>query len=304
MNRFAKIFSLLLLLGCISTNHAFAKEKEYMPSTHIIDEITQKKSSNKVPFEINLCPKKRIKTQKIDLETILPKQTYITKTNTYHLLRNQVQSYSIKQEIPNTSQPLTYYLTKSSEKLEIKSNGILQSFKESHREKISVTKYSRDIANKLLEETSISKKEFRWKKIASTVHIQASAPTVPEIRTETKVSKEAKSSNNQTNVEFKLTILPVRFVYIEDGEIVKIWNNTKENDSRYALKFFDYRTEEEINPTNTMYATYNQLITQLNVFSEGIIFEKGQTVTTDEKITWDIQMSYTSKGSEEVHTYI
>ena len=194
MNRFAKIFSLLLLLGCISTNHAFAKEKEYMPSTHIIDEITQKKSSNKVPFEINLCPKKRIKTQKIDLETILPKQTYITKTNTYHLLRNQVQSYSIKQEIPNTSQPLTYYLTKSSEKLEIKSNGILQSFKESHREKISVTKYSRDIANKLLEETSISKKEFRWKKIASTVHIQASAPTVPEIRTETKVSKEAKFS--------------------------------------------------------------------------------------------------------------
>ena len=304
MNRFAKIFSLLLLLGCISTNHAFAKEREYIPSTNIINDITQRKSTDRIQFEINLCPQKRIKTQKIDLETILPKQTYITKTNTYHLLRNQVQSYSIKQEIPNTSQPLTYYLTKSSEKLEIKSNGILQSFQESHREKISVTKYSRDIANKLLEETSISKKEFRWKKIASTVHIQASAPTVPEIRTETKVSKEAKSSNNQTNVEFKLTILPVRFVYIEDGEIVKIWNNTKENDSRYALKFFDNQTEEEINPTKTMYATYNQLITQLDVFSDGIIFEKGQTVTTDEKVTWDIQMNYTSKGSEEVHTYI
>lgn len=49
------------------------------------------------------------------------------------------------------------------------------------------------------------------------------------------------------NINFSMSILPVRFVYLDNkGEIEKIWSNVAENDSLYAIKFFNYNKKIEL----------------------------------------------------------
>jgi len=128
--------------------------------------------------------------------------------------------------------------------------------------------------------------------------------TEPQEPKSTNSYSEKGGSSNSAEVTFSITILPVRFVYIENGQIVKIWNNTTENDTEYILKFLDYETNERLMETEQLTIAYFQALQGIDVFEQGIIFKRTTTTFVDNTPSSEIKFNYTSKGVEEVHTFI
>jgi hypothetical protein len=135
--------------------------------------------------------------------------------------------------------------------------------------------------------------------------IVAQQPTTePQESKTTNSNSEKEISSNRTNVTFSVTILPVRFVYVENGQIVKIWNNTTENDTEYVLKFLDYESNEELVETEQLTIAYFEAIQGIDVFEQGVIFERTSTTFVDNTRSSEVQFNYTATGVEEVHTFI
>ncbi|MFA7628364.1 MAG: hypothetical protein WCY37_03075 [Candidatus Dojkabacteria bacterium] len=120
----------------------------------------------------------------------------------------------------------------------------------------------------------------------------------------TSPTQEKVTSSKSANVTFSVTILPVRFVYVESGQIVKIWNNTTENDTEYVLKFLDYESNEELVETEKLTIAYFEAIQGIDVFEQGVIFERTSTTFVDNTQSSEVQFNYTATGVEEVHTFI
>jgi len=117
-------------------------------------------------------------------------------------------------------------------------------------------------------------------------------------------NSEKRESSNSANVTFSVTILPVRFVYVKNGQVVKIWNNTTENDTEYVLKFFDSENDKEVAQTDMLTIAYFEAIQGIDAFKQGTIFEKSTTTLVNNKESPNVKINYTSTGVEEVHTFI
>lgn len=125
-----------------------------------------------------------------------------------------------------------------------------------------------------------------------------------DVRPRTTTSKQ-NSDGSRTQTTLKISILPVRFVYVNDeNEIVKIWNNTKEEDTKYILKYIDFETNKEIEENEILANKYLAVIKNIDVFAEGVIYDINVRITTENSVDWDIQVNDTGSGLEEVHTYI
>lgn len=111
---------------------------------------------------------------------------------------------------------------------------------------------------------------------------------------------------SSTDVEFKLTILPVRFVYVNDlNEIIKIWNNVKENDRLYVLKFFKEDEKTEISENPLLKRKYLEVMKGLDAFKKGVIYsQEGITPRGNYAQRIKVDFSNSSTGTEEIYTYI
>ena len=107
-------------------------------------------------------------------------------------------------------------------------------------------------------------------------------------------------------VEFKLTILPVRFVYVNDlNEIIKIWNNVKGNDRLYVLKFFKEDEKTEISENPLLKRKYLEAMKGLDAFKKGVIYSQ-EGIKSKENYAQRIKVDFSnsSTGTEEIYTYI
>ncbi|MEK7598336.1 MAG: hypothetical protein AAB487_01220 [Patescibacteria group bacterium] len=63
------------------------------------------------------------------------------------------------------------------------------------------------------------------------------------------------------NINFSQAILPVRFVYLDQGrEIKDIWSNITETDGQYMIKFFDSKLKTEISASDKIFSDYQKII--------------------------------------------
>ena len=135
-----------------------------------------------------------------------------------------------------------------------------------------------------------------------TENITTNETETPSNPSET-VSKGTQSSGS-TDVNFVLTILPVRFVYVENNEIIKIWNNVEKDDTQYVVKFLD-QNEKEITPSENLYSQYFNIIEELDVFKHGTIYDENMRIS--KKADNDniyIQVNENSLEKEEIYTMI
>ena len=135
-----------------------------------------------------------------------------------------------------------------------------------------------------------------------TENITTNETETPSNPSET-VSKGTQSSGS-TDVNFVLTILPVRFVYVENNEIIKIWNNVKKDDTQYVVKFLD-KNDKEITPSQTLYTQYFRIIEEINIFEHGTIYD--ENIKISKKTYTDnihIQVNENSLEKEEIYTMI
>ena len=110
-----------------------------------------------------------------------------------------------------------------------------------------------------------------------------------------------------TQVEFNLAILPVRFVYLdEQKQISKIWNNASINDQQYLLKFFDSENREIKINNQQIIKQYFTILESTNPFDEGYIFDRESNKYSSNTAIQDlkIELKSSSFGLEEIYTYI
>lgn len=142
--------------------------------------------------------------------------------------------------------------------------------------------------------------ELRAKPEIAEIEIYASDFKTSEIEN----TPPSNQPSGSTDVNFVLTILPVRFVYVENNEIIKIWNNVKKDDTQYVVKFVD-QNEKEITPTEKLYSQYFSIIEDLDVFEHGTIYDEDTRIS--KKISTDkihIQVNENPFEKEEIYTMI
>jgi len=125
------------------------------------------------------------------------------------------------------------------------------------------------------------------------------------IKADTVVNEEKSFSSNSTNVTLSLKIIPVRFVYLNDNyEIVKIWNNVKEEDQVYALKFYKEDEKTELIVGDDVTAEYFEIVKETDIFKQGIIYtqDSQKVVQKNYARNLEIEFNNTSSGVEEIHT--
>lgn len=186
---------------------------------------------------------------------------------------------------------------------------------------MGVCKKQELVANNSLEiEETVSKKGPQKNTVSDTFRIsplneQSNIETPKKELSKTKDLPSSKpqkeiiseiTPKSSTDVEFKLTILPVRFVYVNDlNEIIKIWNNVKENDSLYVLKFFKEDEKTEISENPLLKRKYLEVMKGLDAFKKGVIYsQEGITPRGNYAQRMKVDFSNSSTGTEEVYTYI
>lgn len=92
-----------------------------------------------------------------------------------------------------------------------------------------------------------------------------------------------------SDMQFGQSILPVRFVYLDqEGDVGKIWSNVSQDDSQYVIKFFDEK-KQEMPPSRYLVAQY---------------FKAGQETIIDGRITKCTQLIEKDNYIEEVRTIV
>jgi len=104
------------------------------------------------------------------------------------------------------------------------------------------------------------------------------------------------------NVTFGQSILPVRFVYLDqEGEVSSIWSNVSAKDKVYVVKFFNEKTRSEVGIDKGLLVRYRTAMTQDEnqaVKLKG--FARNNNMFTQASI------DFVEKGDylEEVHTIV
>ena len=99
---------------------------------------------------------------------------------------------------------------------------------------------------------------------------------------------------------FSQSILPVKMVYVDqEGSVRNIWSNVSSGDSLYALKFLDYKSNQEREMNDGLMKNYQESVLSscsLEKSYENSIFYK-------QRISFNVD--FINKGTvlEEVHTY-
>lgn len=105
------------------------------------------------------------------------------------------------------------------------------------------------------------------------------------------------------NINFSMSILPVRFVYLDKrGEIEKIWSNVTENDSLYVIKYLDGRTRKELNVSEErIFKSYQTIINEVRLVDGAVDAKRMAKNTTQSNLSVD----FIKNGNilEEVRTY-
>jgi len=122
---------------------------------------------------------------------------------------------------------------------------------------------------------------------------------------ETVVKEEKSVNSNTTTVTLSLKIIPVRFVYLNDEyEIVKIWNNVKEEDQVYALKFYKEDEKTELIVGDDVRAEYFEIVKETDIFKQGIIYTQNSEKGIQKNYARNLEIDFnnTPAGIEEIHT--
>ena len=102
-------------------------------------------------------------------------------------------------------------------------------------------------------------------------------------------------------LNFSQSILPVRFVYVQGGQIDRIWSNVSENDSAYVIKFFDTRTDREISVSADTINSYQEIVNKSRLVSGSVYATDVKDSTCQANLAVDFVRS--NNTLEEVHTY-
>ena len=109
-------------------------------------------------------------------------------------------------------------------------------------------------------------------------------------------------SAEAANVTFGQSILPVRFVYLDqEGEVSSIWSNVSARDKVYVVKFFNEKTKSEVRMSEGLLARYRTAIVQdENQAGKLKSFVRNSNTFTQASV------DFVEKGDyfEEVHTIV
>ncbi|NMA30026.1 MAG: hypothetical protein GX943_03155 [Candidatus Pacebacteria bacterium] len=126
----------------------------------------------------------------------------------------------------------------------------------------------------------------------------------------TKICKNHKrlcSAIQAAELEFNQSILPVRFVYLDNNQqIQRIWNNAKIDDQQYILKFFNSLNQEIAIVDETLIKQYFLILKLTKPFEQGFIYDREHPLeknnVSDKQFKVELRKS--TFGIEEIYTYI
>jgi hypothetical protein len=141
--------------------------------------------------------------------------------------------------------------------------------------------------------------------VESIFYAESIAPELKEdsssIKTEPILTEKPRPSSSR-DITLTITILPVRFVYVDsEYQIVKIWNNVKKDDGKYGLKFYDEQTKKEIDGNDYIMAQFNSLLLQIDPFTEGLIYDRSVGIEKKDYAT-NVDIQFNER--EEIYTLI
>lgn len=107
------------------------------------------------------------------------------------------------------------------------------------------------------------------------------------------------------NVNFSQSILPVRFVYINNqGNIEKIWSNISEKDDLYVVKCIDAKSQKEVSMNDKLLMSYQDMVKKSGTVS-GTIFPDVTRNYFSQKDNYSVAVDFLKFNNyvEEVRTY-
>lgn len=111
--------------------------------------------------------------------------------------------------------------------------------------------------------------------------------------------------NSSTNTQFQQSILPVRFIYLdENGNIIKIFNNVSELNTVYILKFYNDKTGVELPITKDLLDKFQILIDKVDMLQQGFFYTASLTQKQAQTITPHIELLNSPQGLQEIHTIL
>lgn len=111
--------------------------------------------------------------------------------------------------------------------------------------------------------------------------------------------------NSSTNTQFQQSILPVRFIYVDDQEdIVKVFNNVVGSNTQYVIKFFNADNEQEIGVNPGLLSKYQEFINNVDISETGFSTSSLDNKTTSQDGRPMIELINSPQGLQEIHTII
>lgn len=108
-----------------------------------------------------------------------------------------------------------------------------------------------------------------------------------------------------SDVNFSQAILPVRFVYLDQDSIKKIFNTVTSLDGAYTVKFISGKEEKEITPTERNLTDYQNYVCRRNFEFSGLT--NGFNYFSNNKSELiDFKIDFVSDGNilQEIHTLV
>jgi len=111
--------------------------------------------------------------------------------------------------------------------------------------------------------------------------------------------------NSATNTQFEQSILPVRFIYLNNNDdVVKIFNNVTETNTAYILKFYREDTNSEVPISDSLLNNFKQLINKVDISQQGFIDIGQNNQNARQVIGPAVEFFNSPQGLQEIHTFI
>ena len=109
---------------------------------------------------------------------------------------------------------------------------------------------------------------------------------------------------NAQVVNFSQSILPVRFVYLDNqNEIQKIWSNVSSDDSLYVVKFLNQKSQKEIKMNSNIFGDYQNMIRRSKLMSGELLASSLNSYNKGNSRSLSVDFIQDKNSIEEVHTY-
>jgi|GEM_PF-1945335 len=115
----------------------------------------------------------------------------------------------------------------------------------------------------------------------------------------------AAGSTVAENLNFSQSILPVRFVYLDNqNTIQRIWSNISPTDNLYMVKFINVKTQTEMGFSENVFNSYQDIMRKSNSVS-GLIVPSAVIASPAQNNFYNLAIDFikTENSFEEVHTF-